>query len=74
MAKEVFDHGEYVKQQMIRHMSQIKYCAFCGKPVLPFATDEKGYANRNVEWELQHSAHWDCYTKAMRRKQNGSNL
>ena len=57
------------KIKFTKQTYQPKYCVFCGKPVLPFETDENGYRNPNIEWEMKHSAHWECYIKNMHKNE-----
>lgn len=71
MAKEM-SYGDQLKNQMIRQMQKARYCPFCGKPVLPFATDDKGYNNDKLEWEMKYETHWKCYAEASRKAQNGT--
>lgn len=65
MPKE-FDYSAYMRETMKRQLEQVRYCPFCGKPVLPYATNEHGYENRYVDWEMKYGTHWDCYTKQSR--------
>ena len=53
-------------QAMAKQLQSIKYCPFCGKPVLLTSTDENGYDNKHLEWEMQYDTHWSCYVKNMK--------
>ena len=61
--------ADMIKQAAIRKYTQTMYCVFCGKPVLICSTDEHGRSNPNIEWELEHSAHYPCFLRDMQKRQ-----
>lgn len=56
-------------QPFARKQMPVSYCIFCGKPMIMSSTDENGYQNRNLQWEMEHQAHYECYLKEMSKRE-----
>lgn len=56
-----------VKDYMKQRANNLRYCVFCGRPVLMASSNEDGKMNNNLEWEVNNSAHYSCYVKHMER-------
>jgi len=62
-----FDIEQYQINEFNRQVNQVKYCSFCGKPLVKADQDEFGQ-KVDVQWEQLHLAHYPCYAEYERKK------